>query len=192
MKWFWRRGAPPIQRLLLVESGPRADAQRLVPYLRSAVCGDAPIDLFTCLPSEPTGLGEGSRAWRSYDAQNYGERWKMLLELRKEKHTAVAILCGDSPVLAGWKLVMTVLLPAKIFFVDEVEGSFWLDREHWRKAWQLGILRSGIRSPEFAHRLMQIVAFPFHIWVLLGFAAKVHIGRVMRETAPTERVDSEY
>jgi len=192
VKWFWRRGAPPIQRLLLVESGPRADAQRLVPYLRSAVCGDAPIDLFTCLPREPTGLGEGSRAWRSYDAQTSSERWKMLLELRKERHTAAAILCGDSPVLAGWKLVLTVLLPAKILFVDEVEGTFWLDREHWRKAWQLGILRSGIRSPEFAHRMMQIVAFPFHIWVLLGFAAKVHLGRVMRETAPTERVDSEY
>lgn len=191
MKWFLRRGAPPIQRLLLVESGPRADAQRVVPYLRSAVCGDAPIDLFTCLPSEPTGLGEGSRAWRSYDASSYAERWKMLLDLRKQGHTAAAILCGESPLLAGWKLVLAFLLPAKILFIDEVEGSFWLDREHWRKALRLGVLRSGLRSPEMAHRLLQAAAFPFHIWLLLGFAAKVHIGRVMRATAPPESPESE-
>ena len=191
MKWFLRRGAPPIQRLLLVESGLRADAQRVIPYLRSAVCGDAPIDLFTCLPSEPTGLGEGSRAWRSYDASDYSERWTMLLDLRKQRHTAAAILCGESPLLAGWKLVLAALLPAKILFIDETEGSFWLDRENWRKAVRLGVLRSGLRSPEMAHRLLQAVAFPFHLCLLLGFAAKVHIGRVMRATAPPEGADSE-
>lgn len=192
MKWFLRRGAPPIERLLLVESGPRADAERVVPFLRSAICGDAPIDLFTCLPSEPSGLGESSRAWRSYDASSNSERWQMLLSLRKQRHTAAAILCGESPLLAGWKLVLTILLPAKILFIDETEGSFWLDREHWRKAWRLGVLRSGIRSPETAHRLMQAAAFPFHLCLLLGFAAKVHIGRAMRATGPPEEADSDH
>lgn len=191
MKWFLRKGAPPIQRLLLVESGPRADAERVVPFLRSAICGDAPIDLFTCLPSEPSGLGESSRSWRSYDASSNSERWQMLLDLRKQRHSAVVVLCGDSPLLAGWKLVLTILLPAKIFFIDEVEGSFWLDREHWRKAVRLGVLRSGIRSPETAHRLMQVAAFPFHLCLLLGFAAKVHIGRAMRATGPPEKADSD-
>ena len=148
MKWFLRKDTPPIQRLLLVESGPRKAAQRLVPYLRSNICGDVPIDLFTYLPDDPPGLGTGSRTWRTYDARSYSERWKMLLGLRKEGHAAAAVLCADSPLLAVWKLVLIGSLPAKILLVDETEGSFWLDRSHWRRGVAAGNLAKRNSRPQ--------------------------------------------
>ena len=189
VKWFLRKSVPPIDRILLVESGSRAEAQRLVPLLRESVCGNAPIDLFTCLPDEPSGLGTGTRAWRSYEARNHSERWRMLLGLRRERHTAAAILCGDSPLLAIWKLALAALLPAKILLVAEGEGLIWLDRAHWRKALELAISRSGVRNPEFLRKAAHVAFLPIGLTVLVAFAAKVHLVRLIRATRFTGRPD---
>ena len=183
MKWFLRRSIPPITRILLIESGPRQHAQLLIPRLRTAICGSAPIDLFTCLPDLPAGLGADTRAWRSYEARNHSARWHMLLGLRRERHSAAAILCGESPLLGIWKLVLAALLPAKILLVDDRHNIFWLDFGHWRKALQLGISWSGVRHPEFARKTTHLLLAPFALVVLLGFAAKAHIGRLVRTAA---------
>ena len=173
--------------MLLVESGPRSDSERLIPLLREAICGDVPIDLFTCLPDRPDGLGPDTRAWRSYDASSHAERWRMLLGIRRERHTAAAILCSDSPLLGVWKIVLAALLPAKILLVDAVDGFFWLDRRHWRKTVQLWVSRSGIRNPEFVRKVAHAAFLPFGLCVLLGFAAKVHLRRLLRATSMAHR-----
>ena len=175
--------------MLLIESGPRADAQQLVPVLRGSVCGDAPIDLFTCLPDAPSGLGAGTRAWRTYDATSYPERWRMLVGLRRERHAAVAILCSDSPLLAIWKLVLAAMLPAKILLVEEGKGPFWLDRVHWRKALRLGVSRSGIRNPELVRKAAHLAFLPFGLCVLLAFAARAHLRRFVRAVSVAPRGD---
>ena len=187
MRWFLRRRLPLVDRLLLVESGPRTDVQQLVPLLRESVCGNAPIDLFTCLPDAPSGLGDDTRTWRSYEARNNAERWRMLLGLRRQRHAAAAILCGDSPLLATWKVVLAALLPGKILLIDKVEGLVWLDRRHWRKALKLGISSSGLRNPEFMHKLAHAAFLPIGLPVLLGFAGKVHLRRLIRATRFTGR-----
>ena len=180
MRWALRSTVPPIDRLLLIESGPRGEVQHLIPALRAQVCGDAPIDLFTCLPDEPSGLGVGARAWRSFEAATNRERWRLLQVLRRERHPAAAILWGDSPLLAGWKLVMAALLPAKILLVTGHEDCFWLDRKHWRQALQLAVSRSGVRNPEFLRKVVHVAVLPFELCMLLGFAAKVHLARLAR------------
>lgn len=187
MRWFLRRRVPLIDRLLLVESGPRTDAQQLVPLLRESVCGNAPIDLFTCLPDAPSGLGDDARTWRSYEARNNAERWRMLLGLRRQRHAAAAILCGDSPLLATWKVALAALLPGKILLIDKVEGLVWLDRTHWRKALKLGISSSGLRNPEFMRKLAHAAFVPVGLPVLLIFAGKVHLRRLIRATRFTGR-----
>lgn len=187
MRWFLRRRVPLIDRLLLVESGPRTDVQQLVPLLRESVCGNAPIDLFTCLPDAPAGLGDDTRTWRSYEARNNAERWRMLLGLRRQRHAAAAILCGDSPLLATWKVALAALLPGKILLIDKVEGLVWLDRRHWRKALKLGISSSGLRNPEFIRKLSHAAFLPIGLPVLLVFAGKVHLRRLIRATRFTGR-----
>ena len=190
VRWILRKSVPPIRRMLLVESGPRTDTEQLIRDLRATICGDVPIDLFTCLPDDPTGLGAGYRTWRTFEAGNHSERWKMLLGLRQERHTAAAIVCSNSPLLAGWKIVLAALLPAKILLIDGRDGFFWLDRAHWRETLRLGISRSGIRSPEFLRRALQVAILPFQLCLLLGFAAKVHLTRLIRNTDSHDRSGS--
>ena len=175
--------------MLLVESGPRADAQRIVPVLREAVCGDAPIDLFTCLPDRPAGLGAGARAWRTYEVTNQSQRWKMLLGLRRERHAAAAILCSDSPLLGIWKIVLGAALPAKVLLVEGGSTFFWLDRGSLRKTARLAISRSGVCKPEFLRRLAHAAFLPFALCILLAFAAKVHLRRLIRATSMAQRTD---
>ncbi len=185
-----RRDAPSLKRILLVESGPRPHAQRLIPLLRDSVCGDAPIDLFTCVPGEPTGLGAAARTWRSYEVTDSSGRWRLLRRIRRERHAAAAILCGDSPLLATWKLALAALLPAKILLADESGGLVWLDRSNWRKALRIGISRSVLENPEFRRKAAQAASLPFALPVLLAFAARAHAGRLIRATRFTGPPDS--
>ena len=187
MRWIIRSGVPDIERMLLVESGPRTDAQRLVPLLRQSICGDAPIDLFTCQPDSPVGLGSESRAWRTYRATRHSERWKMLRALWRERHGAAAILCSNSPLLGIWKIVLAALLPAKILLVEDGSSFFWMDRSNWRKALQLAVSRSGIGNPAFIRKLAHVAILPIGLCVLLAFAAKVHFRRLLRATRVTQR-----
>ena len=190
MKWFLRKSSPPIDRLLLVESGSRADAQRLLPVLRESVCGNVPVDLFTCLPDEPSGLGPGSRTWRSYDAEDHTSRWRMLLGIRRERYPVAAILCGSSPLLATWKVALAALLPAKILLLDEDEGLVWLDRAHWRKALRVGVSRSLVRNPEFLRKVAHAAFLPIAIPILVAFAGRAHLARLIRATRFTGSQDA--
>ncbi len=175
---------------MLVESGPRTDAEQLVPQLRELVCGNAPIDLFTCLAGEPLGLGGGSRTWRSYDAKNHSQRWSLLRVLRRERHAAAAILVGESPLLGTWKIALAGLLPAKILLVDPREGLVWMDRAHWRQVLRIGISRSGVLTPDFLRKAAHVAALPVSLAVLLAFAAKVHLARTIRATRFTGRPEA--
>lgn len=173
--------------MLLIESGPRTDAERLVPLLRRSVCGDAPIDLFTCLPDAPAGLGPDSRAWRTYTATRLSERWQLLRSVRRSRHAAAAVLCSNSPLLGIWKIILAALLPARILLVEDGRSWFWMDRGNWRKAMRLAIARSRIGDPSITRKLAHLAFLPFGLCVLLAFAAKVHTRRLLRATRVTQR-----
>ena len=186
MRWFLRKKVPPVERMLLIESGPRSDLTALIPELRASICGTAPLDLFTCLPDDPDGLGTSVRRWRSFNAATHAERWQMLLELRRQRHTVATILCSNSPLLAGWKAALVLLLPAKILVADKDQGLYWLDIAHWRQAARLAVSRSGVRNPEFLRAVANIAFLPIGLCILLAFAAKVHLGKLMRSTRSDE------
>ena len=186
MRWFLRKKVPPIERMLLVESGPRSDLDAMIPELRASICGQAPLDLFTCLPDAPDELGPAGRRWRSFDAATAAERWQMLLEMRRQRHTAATILCSDSRLLARWKVALILLLPAKILVADKDQGLYWLDIAHWRQAARMAVSRSGVRNPEFLRTVANIAFLPIGLCILLAFAAKAHLGKFMRSTRSDE------
>lgn len=189
MRWFASRGAPAIDRLLLVESGPRAEVQRLVPFLRESVCGERPIDLFTCMPGSPEGLGAEVRAWRSYDATGYSQRWRLLRALRRERHATAAIPCLSSPILATWKLVLAAFLPARILLVDPRPELIDLEPRRWRRVLRLALDHSGFGTREFARRIAHLLFVPIGLLILIPFAARVHLGRLIRATRMGPRPD---
>lgn len=189
VRWFLRKKVPPIKRMLLIESGPRSDVVALIPQLRASVCGGATLDLFTCLPDDPDGLGASARRWRSFNAATHAERWQMLLELRRQRHAVATVLCSNSPLLAFWKVALVLLLPAKILVVDKERGQFWLDIAHLGQAARLAVSRSGIRNPEFLRSVANVAFLPVGLCILLTFAAKVHLTKLMRSTRSDESED---
>jgi hypothetical protein len=56
MRWFFSQSAPAVDRLLFVESGPRGVAEAVLPRIRKLFGDDVPIDLLTCLRTNPKGL----------------------------------------------------------------------------------------------------------------------------------------
>jgi hypothetical protein len=185
MRWFLSLGAPPLTHLLVVESGPREVAERLIPRLREVFGAQIPIDLMTCLPTLPNSLpaasGEhGPRVWRVTERRDRRARWGLLREIRARRYPVTAVLCANSPLMASWRTAAFLLFPSKFLIVNENADFFWLDRGHWRNLLELLLHRSGIFEESAVRAVARLVAFPFTLVFLLAYAAWVHAARDLR------------
>jgi hypothetical protein len=194
MRWFLSRAVPEPTRVLVVESGPRAVAERLIPRLREVFGRDTTIDLLTCLPADPVSLradsaagspqpGGGPQVWRVTDCADQRSRWRLLREIRSRRHPIAAVLCADSALMASWRLAALFLLPSKFLIVNENADFFWLDRGHWRNLLQLWMHRSGVFEESAVRAAARLAAFPFTLAFLLAYAGYVHLVRRVRLTA---------
>jgi hypothetical protein len=185
MRWFLSRAVPQPTRVLLLESGPRAVAERLIPRLREVFGQEIPIDLLTCLPSNPASLRRESGArrpqvWRVTDCPDRRSRWRLLREIRSRGYPVTAVLCADSPLMASWRTAALFLLPSKFLIVNENADFFWLDRGHWRNLLQLWMHRSGVFEESAVRAAARLAAFPFTLVFLMGYAGYVHAVRRVR------------
>lgn len=189
MRWFLSRSVPEPSRVLVVESGPRAVAERLIPQLRSVFGAQTPIDLMTCLEGEPVSLAPspgagGSQVWRVTECRDRRSRWRLLREIRARRYPVTAVVCANSPLMASWRTAALFLFPSKFLIVNENSDFFWLDRGHWRNLLQLWMHRSGVFEESAVRAAARLVAFPFGLVFLLGYAGYVHILRGVRLCAP--------
>jgi hypothetical protein len=182
MRWFLSRAVPEPTRVLVVESGPRAVAERLIPRLREVFGAQTPIDLLTCLPSDPVSLpGAGSpQVWRVTDCPDRRSRWRLLREIRSRRHAITAVVCANSPLMSSWRTAALLLFPSKFLIVNENADFFWLDRGHWRNLLQLWMHRSGVFEESAVRAAARLAAFPFTLLYLLAYAAWVHAVRGVR------------
>ncbi len=185
MRWVLSRAVPPVTRVLLVESGPRDVAGKLILRLRRVFGEKVPVDLLTCLAGDPDSLDaeigrSGGRVWRVTDCPDDATRWRLLRDIRNQRHPIVAILCTGSPIMASWRTAALVLLPAKFLVVNENADFFWLDRGHWRALWQFLFHRTGLLEESAVRTLARALAFPFALAFLLVYAVWVHVMRLGR------------
>ena len=184
MKWVLSRRVPPITRILLVESGPRSAADAVLPRLRLSFGPQTPVDLLTCLANDPAGLSAKgapeSRVWRVTEYLDDAARWRLLKEIRAERHSVVAIVCAGVGIMAPWRRAALMLLPAKFLVVNEHGDFFWLDRAHADHLVQLLLKRAGLEGDSAARTLAGLLAFPFALAYLLAYAAYVHVVRLGR------------
>ena len=99
MRWVLSRHVPPVKKLLLVESGPRPIAEKFITQFRELYGEELPIDLLTCLPSDPPGLtanGVRGEVFRVIDCHDHRTRWRLLRQIRAKRHPVTAIICADS------------------------------------------------------------------------------------------------
>ena len=177
---FLSRHAAPFTRVLLVESGSRAIAEKVLPLLYERHSAET-VDLLTCFEGQPVAFhAAGGRVLRSFDYPDRHARRRLMRDLRSRQYSVLAIVCSGEPYLARYKFALAMLLAAKVLIVNEHADYFWCDRGSLGTLWRLFTTRAGIGSEGGNRTLFRIAAFPFQLLLLMGFAARVHLMRGLR------------
>ncbi len=177
---FLSRRAVPFTRVLLVESGSRAIAEKVLPSLYDRHSAGT-VDLLTCLSDEPDGFrANQGQPLRSFDYADRVSRRRLVRDLRSRHYCVLAIICSGEPLLARYKFALAALLPAKVLIVNENGDYFWFDRGSVAILGKLVAARAGLAGEGGLRSLAQIAAFPFTLALLLAFAARVHLARQFR------------
>jgi hypothetical protein len=181
VRYFLSGRQPPVKAILLVESGSRGLLEGIIPSLRNTWGSDVPIDLVTCYASLPRGFHpETTRVYRVTDYRGRQGRRKLYRELARTRYSLVGIICAEDPVMAKWKWVLALRIPAKVFVVNENGDYFWLDRPHLGVIRQFVLLRSGLAGAGAVRTLARVFSFPFTLLYLLLYAMTVHARRALR------------
>lgn len=167
-----------MDRVLLVESGPRHLIEGLAPFLRSIYPKETVFDLITCYPDHPSGLTPEC-TWQVVAYRDRASRARLFGELRRRRYSALVMLCAGVPIMTKWKWALAVRLRAKVLVVNENGDCFWLDRAHWPAIRRFVLFRAGLSGPGAVGALFRIAAFPFTLAYLLGYAAYLHGRRLI-------------
>ena len=183
VRYVLRRGNPPVNAILLVESGSRHLLQQVLFSLRQTWGEFVLIDLVTCYTGLPPGLEPATT--RLYCVAEYRgrERRRQLYQrLRQNNYAFVGIICSAEPLMTKWKWALAFRVPAKLFIINENGDYFWFDRYHWRVLWQFVLYRSGLGGAGAVRTLSRMISFPFTLAYLLLYATAVHTRRALRRS----------
>jgi hypothetical protein len=178
LRYFLRRAIPPLERVLLVESGTRSILERMIPVFRGMYDQVAELDVITCFAGAPRGAN--GRVYRVADYPTPQARRRLLKELNARGYGAVAILCSAEPIMTKWKLALAARLRAKILIVNENGDFFWLDRGTWRIFVHFLMFRAGMTGSSAVPALARLLFFPLTAAYLLIYAGAVHFRRRIR------------
>ena len=178
MRYFWGISHfPERSRILLVESGSRELLETAIPTIRTFWNGvTPPIDLFTCFSGVPEGIGDDGHIYRVADYPG-PERQKLLWELKNRGYAVMGIICSEEPILAKWKFMIAMGVPAKVLVINESGDCFWFDRANWRLIRRFVASRSGMTGATVLRSMLQFAALPVTFSWLLIFALTAHLTR---------------
>jgi len=180
MRYFFRRRVPEFSRVILIESGSRHIAERMLALLYQRP-GLERLDLVTCFPGLPAGFDlERGRAWRVTDYPDRARRIRFLRELAAEGHRIAVMLSTGEPIMTKWKWLLVMRLPVKVLVVNENCDYFWLDYSNWRIMRHFVLVRLGLSGAGAVSTLGRLAAFPFLVAYLVFYTARVHLRRRVR------------
>lgn len=178
LKRFLSKRVPPLERIVLVESGAREISERLVPELYRHA---RHIDVVTCYAGPPSQFDENrGRVYNIADYQGREGRKRLYSELWANTYSAVGIVCSDQPIMTKWKWAIAAQLPGKLFIVNENVDYFWVDRGNWKTVRHFVLFRAGLSGADAVRTLTQLAIFPLAVLYLLGYAGIVHARRRLR------------
>jgi hypothetical protein len=185
VRYFLTGRLPKVTSILLVESGTRGLLEGLIPGLRQAWGGQIPVDLVSCYTSLPKGFEpHNTRIYRVGDYRGRAARGRLYRELAAKRYALVGIICSGEIVMAKWKWVLALRIPAKIFIINENGDYFWFDRMHLGAIRQFVLFRSGLAGSGAVRTLVRLISFPFTLLYLLLYATSAHTRRALRKTEP--------
>jgi hypothetical protein len=169
---------PEVTSILLVESGTRGLLEGLIPGLRQAWGDEIPIDLVTCYATLPKGFEpHNTRVYRVGDYHGRAARGRLYRELAANRYALVGIVCSGEIVMAKWKWVLALRIPAKLFIINENGDYFWFDRMHLGTIRRFVLFRSGLAGAGAVRTLVRLISFPFTLLYLLLYATTAHARR---------------
>jgi hypothetical protein len=178
VKYFFSKRGPKLDRIVIVESGPREVLEKLLPYLYPHC---PRIDLVTCFGGAPQSfLADRGEVIPIHDYHGKDGRARLYAELRSRNYAAIGILCADLPIMTKWKWALAAQVPAKLFIVNENGDFFWADYTQWRIIVHFVLFRAGLTGAEAVPTLTRLALFPFTLLFLLAYAAFVHGRRYIR------------
>jgi len=178
VRYFLRRGQPPVSGILLVESGSRHLIEHVLPGLRRTYGQSIPIDLVTCYTGMPPGI---QAVHHVTEHRGPGGRRQLYRTLAARHYSIMGMLCSAEPIMTKWKWALAARLPVKIFIINENGDYFWLDRGQWRTILHFALFRAGLTGSGAARTLARLCVFPFTLLYLLLYASTVHIRRALRK-----------
>ncbi|HEY3836264.1 MAG TPA: hypothetical protein VGL72_06815 [Bryobacteraceae bacterium] len=180
MRYFWDiYNFPEKSRILLVESGTRELLEKAIPTIRTFWDGKTPpIDLFTCFGGVPEGIGDDGEIFRVADYPG-PERKKLLRELKSRGYAVMCVVCSEEKILAKWKLMIILGVPAKLLVINECGDCFWCDRNNWALIRRFVASRSGMTGATVLRSVLQIAVLPLTFLWLMLFAAVAHTTRLL-------------
>jgi uncharacterized protein YjiS (DUF1127 family) len=181
MLFLLSRWTPPLDRVLFIESGCRMAAEQFVEHLYSNERAQT-IDVLTCYSTPPRSFDSAKgRVFFTHDASTGPARERLFRSLAASRYSAICMLCTGHDVMTKWKWIAAMRVPAKVLIVNENADAFWLDRGHCRELGRMSNERLGLSRLAPLSFLHAAIAFPFTFIVLIGFAARVHIARLIRK-----------
>ena len=170
---------PPVQRVLLVESGSRELLEALLPKLPGLFGQPVAVDLVTCYGGVPKGFGDGE-VHRVADYGSPALRATLYRKLQANRYQVTGLICSGEPVMNKWKWMLALRVPAKVFLLNENGDYVWMDREHLPTLWEFARFRSGLAGAGAVRTLGRLLLFPFSLIFLLSYALAVHLRRRVR------------
>ena len=182
MRYLLTGRLPKVTAILLVESGTRGLVEGLIPGLRQTWGDQIPIDLVTCYATLPKGFeAHNTRVYRVGDYHGRAARGRLYRELAGNRYALVGIVCSGEIVMAKWKWVLALRLPAKLFIINENGDYFWFDRTHAGTIRRFVLFRSGLAGSGAVRTLVRLISFPFTLLYLLLYATSAHARRAIRK-----------
>ena len=181
MRYYLTGRLPEVTSILLVESGTRGLLEGLLPGLRQSWGEKISIDLVTCYSTLPKGFeAHTTRVYRVGDYRGRAAGGRLYGELAGNRYALLGIICSGEVVMAKWKWVLGLRIPAKIFIINENGDYFWLDRLHLGSLRQFVLFRSGLAGSGAVRTLVRLISFPFTLLYLVLYATSAHAGRGLR------------
>jgi len=181
VRYFLTGRQPKVGAILLVESGSRGLIEGVIGGLRHTWGDSVNIDLVTCYSSLPKGFeAHNTRVYRVGDYRGRAARARLVAELRGNRYGLLGIVCSGEVVMAKWKWMLALRVPAKVFIINENGDYFWLDRLHLNTLRQFVLFRSGLAGAGAVRTLVRLISFPFALVYLLAYAASAHARRALR------------
>ena len=177
MRYFLTRREPPLNRVLLIESGSRSLLEGVIPHLYRMWGEHTAIDVLTCYPGLPAGFSPSTRVFHAPDYSSPAGRKKLVRLLRERNYSYGGIICSAEPVMSKWKWFIAFHIPAKFLILNENGDFFWIHRDHADILWHFFQVRAGLAGEGALRTMARLIAFPFSVFYLILYALMAHTRR---------------